>query len=93
MVEPATDHLHTSTADTDASADLLGVQLVVHNTLDNGGQLGFNKGVAGFDKVGQECSQSAAKLKINNRIKHAKFHAIMKAGKRKKPICKDSKHP
>ena len=69
MVEPATDHLHTSTADTDASADLLGVQLVVHNTLDNGGQLGFNKGVAGFDKVGQESSQSAAKLKINNRIK------------------------
>ena len=59
-----TDLLHTSTADTDASADLLGVQVVVHDTLDDGRQLGFNKGVAGGDKVGQDSSHGSANLNV-----------------------------
>ena len=46
----------------DGHADLLGVQVVVDEPVNDGGQLGLHQRVAGGLEVGQDCAEGRAQL-------------------------------
>jgi hypothetical protein len=51
-----------SRAESDGEADILGIEVVLHDALDDGGQLGLHERVAGLLEPGDQCSQQHAQL-------------------------------